>query len=101
MRLENRWFTKTGKTKRVPKDFEQFKSEALQLKDLMENREIIQLVKHFKESRNLGLYEAICVMVAFVGCYSNAVQYGFSHTNGPLFSSEKYKEGCQILGVRP
>lgn len=100
MRLENRWFTKTGKAKRVPKDFEQFKAEAQQLKNLMENGETIKLIKHFMESRRLGLYDASCVMVAFVGCYSNATQHGFVHTNGPIFSYEKYKTGCQMLGVK-
>src|SRR5689334_7352215 len=90
---ENRWFTKSGKAKRVSSDVSQWKSWAIEHKNDLVNGDSIALTKSLREQFGLGLTDAANLMVFLVGCYSNAAQYGHGHITGELFRSERYNAG--------
>ena len=94
MILENRWFTKTGKAKRIGKELEPYRQWANDAKRYFMNREVLLLVSSVRVTwPQLSLADATNLMVYLVGCYSNAAAYGHGHVNGGLFRSERYDAG--------
>lgn len=83
---ENRFFTKTGKDKRISADVKNFKQWADKHKADFVAGNTILLVRDLRLDFNLNLTDATNLMVFLVGCYSNATQFG-------LFRTERYKLG--------
>jgi hypothetical protein len=90
---ENRFYTKTGKAKRISADVKNFKQWADNHKADFVAGNTIEIVKNLRIDFNLSLTNATNLMVFLVGCYSNGNSYGFGHVNGPLFRAERYEAG--------
>lgn len=90
----NRWYTSTGKAKRVSADVEYFREWAIKNKSSLINLDIIDLTKSCKVTWHLGLADAANLMVYLVGVYSNSDR--FIVNNNGLFREERYKLGKLI-----
>ena len=85
----NRWFTESGKAKRIPAKFERYKQLAVENKEKILTGDMIHITKIFKLQGH-SLSDSLACAVAFIGMYNNTPV---------LFTKERYEQGCKLLGV--
>ncbi len=87
-REENRWYTKTGKAKRIPASMEKFRKFAITHKALMvPELRILELTKQVRLAYpQLGLAEALNLLVYIIGMFNNG-------DNGGVFQEYRYSLG--------
>ena len=88
--MDNRWFTKTGRIKRVPKNLESMRYLAIRYKDRLISNSFgcIEATKIIREEFNLDLRNSLDVMVAFIGVYNN---------ESPVFNETNYLAGMKLI----
>lgn len=92
----NRWFTSTGKAKRVPDWLKRCKKVAQENKPELMSGNVESIAKYVARVYKLGLAERWQFVVAFVGVYDNK---HWAFTTERHDQGEKLIKGMDIWGI--
>lgn len=85
----NRWYTANGRKKRISSDLKKFQPF---IEEYKTTANVIHLTKHVRETYNLGLADAVNLLVYLIGVYNNA-------TKVHIFSIEHYLLGKKVAAT--